>query len=57
MSLNAMIKGISVGASVGTACFMLLNSKDKKKRSLKRKAGKMLKAAGDALNDMTDVLK
>ncbi len=57
MGLNAMIKGISVGASVGTACFMLLNSKDKKKRSLKRKAGKMLKAAGDALNDMTDVLK
>jgi gas vesicle protein len=57
MSWNAMLKGISVGASVGAACFMLINSKDKKKRSLKRKAGKMLKAAGDALNDMTDVLK
>ena len=57
MSWNAMLKGISVGASVGAACFMLINSKDKKKSSLKRKAGKMLKAAGDALNDMTDVLK
>ena len=57
MSWNAMVKGISVGASVGTACFLLMNSKDRKKRSLKRKAGKMLKAAGDALSDMTDALK
>lgn len=57
MSWKAMAKGISVGASVGTACFMLINSHDKKKRSLKRKAGKMLKAAGDALNDITDAMK
>ena len=57
MSWNAMIKGISVGVSVGTACFLLMNSKDRKKRSLKRKAGKMLKAAGDALGDMTDALR
>lgn len=57
MSWNAMIKGISVGASVGTACFMLMNARDKKKRSLKRKAGKMLKAAGEALGDLTDMVK
>ena len=57
MSWNAIWKGISVGASVGTACFMLMNSHDKKKRSLKRKAGKMLKIAGDALGDLTDAIK
>ena len=57
MSWNAWMKGISVGASVGAAAFMLVRSKDRKKRSLKRKAGKMLKAAGDALSDMTDILK
>lgn len=57
MSWNAMWKGISVGASVGTACFMLMNSHDKKKRSLKRKAGKMLKIAGEALGDLTDAMK
>ena len=57
MSWNAMLKGISVGASVGAAAFMLVSSKDRKKRSLKRKAGKMLKAAGDALSDITDILK
>jgi acetyl-CoA acetyltransferase len=57
MSWNAMMKGISVGASVGAACFMLISSKDRKKRSLKRKAGRMLKSAGDALSEMTDILK
>ena len=57
MNWNTMIKGISVGASVGAAAFMLINSKDRKKRTLKRKAGRMLKAAGDALSDMTDILK
>ena len=57
MSWNAIWKGVSVGASVGTACFMLMNSHDKKKRSLKRKAGKMLKIAGDALGDLTDAMK
>ena len=57
MSWNAWMKGISVGASVGAAAFMLVSSKDRKKRSLKRKAGKMLKAADDALSDMTDILK
>ncbi len=57
VSWNAIVKGISVGASVGAACFMLINTRDRKKRSLKRKAGKMLKAAGDALSDMTDALK
>ena len=57
MSWNAWMKGISVGASVGAAAFMLVSSKDRKKRSIKRKAGKMLKAAGDALSDMTDILK
>ena len=57
MSWNAWMKGISGGASGGAAAFMLVSSKDRKKRSLKRKAGKMLKAAGDALSDMTDILK
>ena len=57
MSWNTMIKGLSVGASVGEAAFMLINSTNMKKRSIKRKAGKMLKVAGDALSDMTDILK
>ena len=57
MSLNAMVKGISIGASVGTACFMLFNATEKKKRSIKRDAGKMLKAAGTVLDDITSMVK
>ncbi len=56
-NMNAIIKGISVGMSVGTACFMLVNSANKKKRSIKRHTGKMLKAAGSVLDDITSSVK
>ncbi|MDE5565257.1 MAG: hypothetical protein K2I93_08880 [Oscillospiraceae bacterium] len=57
MNLNAIVKGISVGATVGTACFMLINSSDRKKRNIKRHAGKMLRAAGCVLDDITSAVK
>ncbi len=57
MNTSAIIKGISVGMTVGTACFMLVNANDRKKRSIKRHAGKMLKAAGSVLDDITTSIK
>ncbi len=57
MNMKAIWKGISVGATVGTAAFMLVRSTDRKKRSIKRHAGKMLRAAGDVLDDFTSVMK
>ena len=57
MNMNAMIKSISIGASVGTAAFMAFSAADKKKHSIKRNAGKMLKAAGNVLDDITSVIK
>ncbi len=57
MNMKAIVKGISVGATVGTACFMLFRSTDKKKRSIKRHAGQMMRAAGAVLDDFTSVMK
>ena len=57
MSMKAIVKGISVGATVGTACFMLVRSGERKKRSIKRHAGKMLRAAGAVLDDFTSVMR
>ena len=57
MNMNAMLKSISIGASVGTACFMAFSAADKKKHSIKRNAGKMLKAAGNVLDDITSAMK
>ncbi len=55
--MKAIVKGISVGATVGTACFMLVRSGERKKRSIKRHAGKMLRAAGAVLDDFTSVMR
>lgn len=57
MNMKAIWKGISVGTTVGTAAFMLVHSTDRKKRSIKRHAGKMLRAAGNVLDDLTSVVK
>ena len=57
MNFSTILKGISVGATVGTAAFMLVNSAGRKKNSIKRHAGKMLRAAGDVLDDITSVVK
>ncbi|MBQ8927746.1 MAG: hypothetical protein IJ055_05690 [Oscillospiraceae bacterium] len=57
MNISTILKGVSVGATVGTAAFMLINSGDKKKRSLKRHAGRMLRAAGAVLEDITSAVK
>lgn len=57
VNMKAIVKGVSVGATVGTACFMLIRSTDRKKRSIKRHAGQMLRAAGAVLDDFTSVVK
>lgn len=57
VNIKTIMQGISIGASVGTAYFMLASAKDRKKRSIKRHAGKMLKAAGSVLDDITSVVK
>lgn len=57
MNGNALLKSISIGASVGTAAFMMFSAADKKKHSIKRNAGKMLKAAGNVFDEITSVMK
>ena len=57
MDMSTTWKGISVGASVGTAAFLLVNSSGKRRSGLKRHAGKMLRAAGDVLDDITSAVK
>ena len=39
-----MIKGMAAGAVVGTACYMISKSPDRKKKQLKRNTGKAVKA-------------
>ena len=44
METKAMIKGMAAGAVVGTACYMISKSPDRKKKQPKRNTGKAVKA-------------
>lgn len=55
MQTKAMIKGMAAGAVVGTACYMISRSPDRKKKKLKKDTGKAVKAfisAADCFSSM-----
>lgn len=55
METKAIIKGMAAGAVVGTACYMISRSPDRKKKKLKRSTGKAVKAfitAADCFSSM-----
>ncbi len=55
METKAIIKGMAAGAVVGTACYMISRSPDRKKKRLKRNAGKAVRAfaaAADCFSSM-----
>lgn len=57
MDIKSITKGITAGAAVGLACYAFSTAGGFKKRSMKRNAGKTLKAAGDLIEDITSVLR
>lgn len=55
METKAMIKGMAAGAVVGTACYMISKSPDRKKKQLKKSTGKAVRAfvtAADCFSSM-----
>ncbi len=56
MNFTAVIKGVSVGAAAGAACYLVSRTSDRKKHSMKRHAGKAIKAAGCLLEDITSIM-
>ena len=56
MNWMSLAKGAAAGAVVGFACYALSNARPMKKMSIKRDAGKTLKAAGNLLDDIKSVL-
>lgn len=57
MDKNAMIKGAAAGAAVGLACFVLSSAGPMRKNSIRKNAGRTLKAAESLLNDITAVFR
>ena len=56
MNMKSLAKGAAAGAVVGFACYALSNARPMKKMSIKRDAGKTLRAARALLDDIKSVI-
>ncbi len=56
MNMNAIWKGLSIGATVGSAVFMLVKATETKKRNIRRDASKTLKSAKNLVEDISSVV-
>ena len=56
MNMKSLAKGAAAGAVAGLAVYAMSNARPMKKMSIKRDAGKTLKAAGNLLDDIKSVI-
>ncbi|HOO05078.1 MAG: hypothetical protein KBI35_01885 [Ruminococcus sp.] len=56
MDIKAIAKGTAAGAAAGLACYALASASAVKKHSIKRDAGKAMKAAEVLLRDIKSVI-
>ncbi len=56
MNLNAIWKGVSIGAAIGSAAFMLVKTTENKKKHIKRDAVKTMKSAKSLMDDISSII-
>ncbi|MBP3250165.1 MAG: hypothetical protein J6M48_07435 [Ruminococcus sp.] len=56
IDIKAIAKGTAAGAAAGLACYALASASAVKKHSIKRDAGKAMKAAEVLLRDIKSVI-
>ena len=56
MNMKSLTKGAAAGAAVGLACYAFSSARPFKKMSIKRDAGKTLKAMGDLFDDIKSLM-
>lgn len=56
-TVSAVAKGVTAGAIIGTATYMMTHSKQKNGVDMKKNAGKALKAVGTAIENVSYMLK
>ena len=57
MDIMSLVKGAAAGAAAGIAFSALSSAGPLKKNSIKRNAGKTIKAAEDLLSDLSSVFR
>ena len=53
MTVKSIVRGVTVGATVGTVCYMMSKATSKQKHDIRKKA---VKAAGCILDDITSLM-
>ncbi len=56
MNVKSVVRGITVGAAVGTACYMLSKATSRQKHDIRKNTTKAIKAAGCVLDDLTSLI-
>ena len=56
MDIKSIVKGVTFGTGAGLICYTMSAASSGKKKSLKRNAGKALKAAGSVLEEITSIV-
>lgn len=56
MNIKTISTGIAAGSAIGLMCYAFTMAGPMKKHSIKKKAGKTLKAASDLLEDITSLI-
>lgn len=56
MNMNAIWKGVSIGAAIGSAAFMLVKTTENKKSHIRRDAAKTLKSAKNLVDDISSIV-
>lgn len=56
MNLPTILTGAAVTAAVGTAAYMMTGKKKNTAKQLKKKAGKAVKAVGDIVEGISNIM-
>ncbi|MBQ8688524.1 MAG: hypothetical protein IJ512_08305 [Ruminococcus sp.] len=56
MTVKSVVKGLTIGATVGTVCYMMSKATSKQKHDIRKNTNRAIKAAGCVLDDITSLI-
>ena len=56
MSISSVAKGVSVGLTAGAIAYAVANATSREKRDLKKSAGRAIRAIGDIVEGIGDIM-
>ena len=56
-TMSSVVKGLTAGAVIGTATYMMTANKKKTSNTVKKNAGKALKAVGTVIENVSYMMK